>query len=175
MYDSLYIHCIRLLQPTVPLKIRDARSRTPCTDARTNTYARSQPPPQIYINTWTARRGTRDLMDGWPDHSADCFAPDSDRKEIYNLSSLSARASERASGLAREPCASLPTYLPLLLVPLDQRSISEPRARSLVVLWTPARARRAPSEGGRGESGVGGGEGEKKRVPSPVDDSATRS
>jgi len=47
-------------------------------------------------------------MDGWPDHSADCFALDSDRKEIYNLSSLSARASRaRAQAAAGERASAV--------------------------------------------------------------------
>lgn len=135
LYSSPFASVLASVESS--LMIRNIRFRTPSTETHTRLtqlYARAQPPPQIYINTWTARRGARDLMDGWPDHSADCFAPDSDRKEIYNLSSLSARAraSEQADEREREResrawcCASPPlsTYLPTYLYS-SFRSISD--------------------------------------------------
>lgn len=65
LYSSPFASVLASVESS--LMIRNIRSRTPSTETHTRLtqlYARAQPPPQIYINTWTARRGARDLMDG---------------------------------------------------------------------------------------------------------------
>jgi len=145
--DSLYIHRVSSFQLTVrhlrfaALVLGHPVQGRPYThtDTRSSVYAHSRPRRYILIRgLHVAVRATWWTDDRTIPQIASLPIP-TGRRFITSRRYLRERASERAG----ERAVRLSTYLPPLLVPLDHRSISEPRARSLVVLWTPAKARRA--------------------------------